>query len=147
MLVHESLGENAMSTNKKLLALAAVGICCAIAVWSSTSSHGSPNTYELHPQIGIPEHKTDIARVIDAYERLMERYMDLTDRNSALISSEITHITVILDSINTELADLSARAERIERALGIQQPATPANPPNRSEKVTSDRQKRFENPR
>jgi hypothetical protein len=136
-----------MSTNKKLLAVAAVGICCAIAVWSSTSIHGSPNTYELHPQIGIPEHKTDIARVIDAYERLMERYMDLTDRNSALIGSEINNITLTLDSINTGLADLSTRAARIERALGIQEPVTPGGTLNRSEKVTSDRQSRFENPR
>jgi hypothetical protein len=147
MLVHGSLGDNAMSTNKKLLAVAVAAICCVIAVWSSTSIHGSPNTYELHPQVAIPEHRTDIARVIDAYERLMERYMDLTDRNSALISSEIDNIAVTLESINARLADLLARAARIELALGIQQPATPAKPTNRSEKVTSDRQRRFENPR
>ena len=136
-----------MSTNKKLLAVAAVAICCGIVAWSSTSIHGSPHTYELHPQIGIPEHKTDIARVIDAYERLMERYMDLTDRNSALISSEINNITATLDSISTGLADLSARAARIERALGIQELVTPAGTLNRSEKVTPDRRSRFENPR
>jgi len=136
-----------MSTNKKLLAVAAVAICCVIAVWSSTSIHGSPNTYELQPQITIPEHKTDIVRVIDAYERLMERYMDLTDRNSAFMSAEIKSIAATLDSINANLAELSARTARIEQALGIQQPATPGEILNRSEKVTSDRQRRVENPR
>ena len=141
------LGDNVMSTNKKLLAVAVSAICCVIAVWSSTSIHGSPNTYELQPQIAIPEHRTDIARVIDAYERLMERYMDLTDRNSALIGSEITNIPATLESINAGLADLSARAARIERALGIQTPVTPGGTLDRSEKVTSDRQSRFENPR
>jgi len=136
-----------MSTNKKLLAVAAAIICCVIAVWSSTSIHGSPNTYELQPQIAIPEHKTDIARVVDAYERLMERYMDLTDRNSALMSTDIKSIAVSLDSINGRLAELSARTARIELALGIQQPVSPGGTLNRSETINSDRQMRFENPR
>lgn len=136
-----------MSTNKKLLAVAAAITCCVIAVWSSTSIHGSPNTYELQPQIAIPEHKTDIARVIDAYERLMERYMDLTDRNSALMSADIKSIAASLDSINGRLAELSARTARIEQALGIQQPVSPGGTLNRSETINSDRPMRFEKPR
>jgi len=136
-----------MRANKKLLAVTAATICCLIAVWSSTSIHGSPNTYELQPQIAIPEHKTDIIRVVDAYERLMERYMDLTDRNSALMSADIKSIAVSLDSINTSLAELSARTARIERALGIQQPVSPGGTLNRSETITSDRQTRSASPR
>ena len=136
-----------MSTNKKLLAVAAAIVCCVIAVWSSTSIHGSPNTYELQPQIAIPEHKTDITRVVDAYERLMERYMNLTDRNSALMSTDIKSIAASLDSINASLAELSARTARIEQALGIQQPVSPDGTVNRTETITSDRQERFENPR
>jgi len=136
-----------MSTNKKLLAVAAAIVCCVIAVWSSTSIHGSQSTYELRPQIAIPEHKTDITRVVDAYERLMERYMDLTDRNSALMSTDIKSIAASLDSINASLAELSARTARIEQALGIQQPVSPDGTVNRSERITSDRQERFENPR
>ena len=136
-----------MRANKKLLAVTAAIVCCVITVWSSTSIHGSPNTYELQPQIAIPEHKTDIIRVVDAYERLMERYMDLTDRNSALMSADIKSIAVSLDSINSSLAELSARTARIERALGIQQPVSPGGTLNRSETITSDRQTRSEDPR
>ncbi len=136
-----------MSTNRKLLAVAAVIVCCVIAVWSSTSIHGSPNTYELRPQISIPEHKTDITRVVDAYERLMERYMDLTDRNSASMSVDIKSIAASLDSIDGRLAELSARTARIERAFGIQQPASPDGTLNRTETSSSDRGARFENPR
>ena len=136
-----------MSTNKKLVAVAAAIICCAIAVWSSTSIHGSPNTYELHPQISVPEHKTDIARVVDAYERLMERYMDLTDRNSALMITDIKSIAASLDSINASLAELSVRTARIEQALGVQQSVTPSGTLNRSQTIISDRQARSENPR
>jgi len=136
-----------MSTNKKLLAVTAATICCVIAVWSSTSIHGSPNTYELQPQITIPEHRTDITRVVDAYERLMERYMDLTDKNSALMSTDIKSIAASLDSINGRLAELSTRTARIERALGLQQPAAPDGTLNKIETTSSDRETRFENPR
>jgi len=136
-----------MRTNKKLLAVAAVIVCCVIAVWFSKSIHGSQNTYELRPQITIPEHRTDITRVVDAYERLMERYMDLTERNSASMSTDIKSIAVSLDSINGRLAELSARTARIERAFGIQQPASSAETLNRIETITPDRQARVENPR
>ena len=129
-----------MRTNKKLLAVAAAIVCCVIAVWSSTSIHGSPNTYELRPQVGIPEHKTDIVRVVDAYERLMERYMDITDRNSASMSEDIRSIAISLDSIDARLADLSARTARIERAFGIQQPESSAGTLNRPETAAPDRQ-------
>ena len=136
-----------MSTNKKLLAVAATIVCCIIAIWSSTSIQGGQNTYELRPQVAIPEHKTDITRVIDAYERLMERYMDLTDRNSALMNADIKSIAASLDSIDGKLTELSARTARIERALGIQQPASPDGTLDRTETITSDRETRSENPR
>jgi hypothetical protein len=129
-----------MSTNKKLLAVAAAIVCCVIAVWSSTSIHGSQSTYELRPQIAIPEHKTDITRVVDAYERLMERYLDLTDRNSALMSEDIRNIAASLDSIDARLAELSARTARIERAFGIQQPGSSAEALNRTEIPPPNRQ-------
>ena len=132
-----------MKTNKSLLAAAAAVVCCVIAVWFSTSIHGSQNTYELRPQVAIPEHKTDIVRVIDAYERLMERYLDLTERNSAMIGEDIQSIAVRLDSIDGRLAELSARTAQIERALGIKQPATPVRAPGKVETITPDRESRF----
>lgn len=136
-----------MKTNKSLFAAAAVVACCVIAVWFSTSIHGSQNTYELRPQLSVPEHKTDTVRVIDAYERLMERYLDLTERNSDVIGMDIRSIAVRLDSIDGRLAELSNRTARIERALGIKQPATPAETPGKTEAIAPDREARFETPR
>lgn len=115
-----------MRTNKSLLAVIAAVACCVIAVWFSTSLRGSQNTYELRPQVAIPEHKTDIVRVIDAYERLMERYLDLTERNSSMIATDVQDIAARLDSIDATLQELSARTAGIEKALGIKQPVTPA---------------------
>jgi hypothetical protein len=115
-----------MRTNRNLLAVAAALVCCIILVWCSTSIKGGQKTYELQPQITIPEYKTDVVRIIDAYERLMERYMDLTERNLTGIGVDLNAVTEKLDSMDAKLAELSARTARIEKALGIEEPAKPS---------------------
>ena len=111
-----------MTTNRKLLAVGAVVVCCITAVWFSTSIQGVPTTYELRPKITVPEYRTDTARALDAYERLMERYMHLTERNSTMIGTEIKEVIKKLDSINDKLTELSARIARIEKTFGIEEP-------------------------
>ena len=115
-----------MITNKKLLAVGAFVVCCVTVVWFSTSIQGDPKTYELRPQISIPEYRTDAVRAIDAYERLMERYMDLTERNSIGISADLKEVIKKLYSIDDKLTKLSARIARIEKTFGIEQPKPPA---------------------
>jgi hypothetical protein len=114
-----------MTTNKNLLAVGAVVVCCITVVWFSTSIQGVPKTYELRPQISLPEYRTDAVRAIDAYERLMERYMDLTERNSISISADLKEVIKRLDSINDKLTELSARIAKIEKTFGIEQPKPP----------------------
>jgi len=111
-----------MKTNKKLLAAVAGVVACVIVVWCSTSIHGGEKTYEIQPQITIPEYRTDAARAIDAYERLMDRYMGLTEKNLTRIDINIRNAVRKLDSIDAKLTDLSTRMARIETALGIEQP-------------------------
>jgi len=111
-----------MKTNKNLLAVAAGLAGCAAVIWFSTSIQGSERTYEVHPYITTPEYRTDAARAIDAYERLMERYMDLTERNLNRIAIDIEGIFGKLDSIDAGLKDLSTQMARIEKMLGIKQP-------------------------
>lgn len=115
-----------MITNKNLLAVGVVVVCCITVVWFSTSIQGGSKTYELRPQISLPEYRTDVVRAIDAYERLMERYMDLTERNSIRIGTDIKEVMKKLDSINDKLTELSARIARIEKTFGIEQPKPPA---------------------
>lgn len=110
-----------MKTNKNLSVVAAVLVVC-VAVWFATSIKGGENTYELHPEIFIPEYRTDAARAIDAYERLMERYMNLTELNLTGINSELKVIVRRLNSIDRKLEELSAKIVGIEKALGIKQP-------------------------
>ena len=114
-----------MITNKNLLAVGVVVVCCITVVWFSTSIRGDPKTYELRPQLNVPEYRTDAVRAIDAYERLMERYMDLTERNSIRISADLKEVIKKLYSIDDKLTELSARIARIEKTFGIEQPKPP----------------------
>jgi hypothetical protein len=115
-----------MTTNKNLLAVGAVVVCCITLVWFSTSIQGDPKTYELRPHISVPEYRTDAVRAIDAYERLMERYMNLTERNSIRISADLKEVIKKLYSIDNKLTELSARIARIEKTFGIEQTEPPA---------------------
>lgn len=114
-----------MTTNKNLLVVGAAVVCCITVVWFSTSIQGNPKTYELQPRISVPEYRTDAVRAIDAYERLMERYMDLTERNSIRIDADLKEVIKKLRTIDDKLTELSARIARIEETLGIEQPKPP----------------------
>jgi len=103
-------------------------IACSVLVWLSASIQGSQKTYEIQPHLTIPEYKTDLARVMDAYERLMERYMDQTQQNQSIVGADLKYVVTTLDSIDGRLAEFSARIARIETALGIEQPKCAATP-------------------
>ena len=117
-----------MKTNRNILAVFAVIIACSVVVWLSATLRGGQKTYEIQPHLTIPEYKTDLARVMDAYERLMERYLDLTEQNQSMVGTDLKYVVTTLDSIDGRLAEFSARIARIETALGIEQPKSAANP-------------------
>jgi hypothetical protein len=110
-----------MITNKHLLAAAAVVVCCITVIWFSTTTQGSPKTYEIQPRISLPEYKTDTVHAIDAYEQLMERYMNLTERSSIRIDSDLKEVIKRLDSINDKLTELSLRIAKIEKTFGLEE--------------------------
>ena len=109
-----------MIKNKNLLAVVAVVICCLIIIWFSATTHGNPETYDVQPWISVPQYKSDTVRAIEAYEQLMERYINTTERNSTRIDRELKLVVRKLDSINNKLTKLSLRISRIEKTLGIE---------------------------
>ena len=115
-----------MGTSRNLVRLwriAAAIACCLVGLWllSATGGiQGSQKTYEVKPSLTVPEYRTDAARAIDAYERLMERYMDLTEKNILMVGTDMREMSKKLDSIDDKLTQLSARIGRIEKALGIE---------------------------
>ncbi|MHC4890317.1 MAG: hypothetical protein ACYTEO_12750 [Planctomycetota bacterium] len=56
---------------RNLLAVTAGLICCVVVVLLSPSIQGGEKTYEIRPQVTLPEYRSDAARAIDAYERLI----------------------------------------------------------------------------
>jgi hypothetical protein len=126
-------GDSLMKMNKRLLAFVAGLLFCVVLVWFSASIWGGEEIYEVRPQISIPEYRTDAARAIDAYERLMERHMDLTEGNLVGIGADVQSAIRKLDSIDGKLRRLSTRITRIEKALGIEQVKPPAKKKARPE--------------
>jgi len=109
-----------MKTKKNLLAVVMILICCISIICFSGSIQSNQRTYEVKPNLTIPEYKTEIVRVVDAYERLMDRYMDLTERNLTEMGSDLETIITKLDSIDAKLTELAAKTARIEETLGIE---------------------------
>lgn len=125
---------------KRYLFLVAAVIACGLTVtWFSTPIQAVDKNYEVRPEVGIPEYRTDAARAIDAYERLMDRYMQMTERVFTGIDTDVRDVVKRLNSMDSKLTELLARFTRIENALGIAQP-TPATdnkittPPDTPEK-------------
>ncbi len=114
-----------MRKNRDLLAAVAALTACGIVVWFSASIQGREQTYDLRPEVTIPEYKTDAARAIDAYERILQRFMDLNEKSFSALSTDIKELAGKLDSIDAELTDLSVRMSGIEKALGIKQVKEP----------------------
>jgi hypothetical protein len=114
-----TIGDNPMKTNRNTIVILVVIIVCSVLVWLSASIEGGQKTYEIHPNIAMPEYKTDLIRITDAYERLMERYLDLTERNLLSLGTDLNYVATKLDSIDNQLTEMSARIARIETALGI----------------------------
>lgn len=104
-----------MRDKRKLLIILAGAVICFIAARLAVSVTDRGRTYEVEPWITMPEYRTDAGRAIDAYERLMERYMDLAE--SQLV--DCRPVLQKLDSIDTRMDDISKRLARIEKAMGI----------------------------
>ena len=111
-----------MRTKRNILAFVAAVVCCLVLISRYTSEpiQGSQKTYEIEPQITNLQYRTDAARAIDAYERIMERYMNQTERNLLSLGTDIRDVTKKMDSIDDKLAQLCQRMAGIEKALGIE---------------------------
>ena len=109
----------AMKQNRYLLVTGAVIVVCLIAAAVSTAIPDNGKKYEVDTVVDVPEYKTDAARAIDAYERLMDRYMDLSEKLISQVGGDSQAVSAKLDSLDSRLADISTRLARIEKALGI----------------------------
>jgi hypothetical protein len=87
-----------MTGKRNLLIITAALTLCLTVTWFTTSIHGTETTHDPHPHLAVSQNHTDTEHMVDAYEKLMERYIDITEN---------------------QVSDLSKRLAAIERNLGI----------------------------
>jgi peptidoglycan hydrolase CwlO-like protein len=119
--------------NAGLLGICVFLIVCLSVVFLPTSLQGSEKRHEVPSEITLPESKTDISRVIDAYERLMDNYMRLMESNLTGIRSDVREVTQKLDSIDHKISELSSQLERVQKKLGIEPPQRTIDKPLNTE--------------
>ena len=118
-----------MRRKRNLIIVWTVFACFVVVWWFSTSLQGEERTYEVRPAITLSQYKTDTARMIDAYERMMDRFFSLSEKNMTWINTDLKSTVKKLDSIDGKLTEFSTRMARIEKALGIEQPKKPTVAP------------------
>jgi hypothetical protein len=93
---------------------------CMIVLGLSTSTGRDRRDYEVEARVyGVPPAQSDAARAINANERLMERYMDMTERHLIDLAADLKVLTVRIDAVDARLSQLDQRLARIERHLGV----------------------------
>lgn len=92
--------------NMKSWKTVAIIVCAAVGLlWFSHTTVADQKRFEIHPDVAVSGYQSDAARITDAYERLMDRYMDMVEKNISINAEK-------LDSIDRRLA-------RIEKSLNI----------------------------
>jgi len=120
-----------MRSNRRTYVAILAVIIGIVVLTLSTSVGQNRRNYDVEAQVyTTPEYRTDASRAIDAYERVMERYMDATEQGFAGIAADLGAVATRLESIDARLAKLDERLERIERHLGILPPPPPMPDPN-----------------
>jgi hypothetical protein len=121
-----------MRSNRRLYLTATAMVAIVVVLWLSTSMAQVRQRYEVETRVySTPEYRTEATRAMDAYERVMERYMDVTEKNFEGISADIGDVAGLLESIDAQLTRMDRRLERIEKHLGIPPlPVAPAADPN-----------------
>ncbi|MCD4831041.1 MAG: hypothetical protein K8R02_04435 [Anaerohalosphaeraceae bacterium] len=102
---------------KNMLAVGLIISICLIAVFFADSIQGSEKSYEIKPEITIPQYQTDATRAINAYERLMERFMGMAEGNFYNVNAEMKDISRKLILLDSKISILSEQLTRIEKIV------------------------------
>jgi len=121
--------------NKRLGLTLVLIITAMLAVWQVLIVHGGQKTYEIQPQISLPEYRTDAARAIDAYERLTQQYMALQEQNLATINARLQHLTEKIQTLDHKITQVSSQLAQLQKAFDLDRPT---HSPTRGQPHPSD---------
>jgi hypothetical protein len=112
-----------MKIPRGTLKVVAVIVClCVAVVWFGSWTGAAEKTYEIRPEATLGAYRSDSARIMDAYERLMDRYMSLVEGNLSNMGTDVGVVAKKLNSIERKIDNLGTRIARIEKALNIPPP-------------------------
>ena len=107
-----------MKNKTRLFLLIYMIIAVGLVMYMSASSPAAEKTLEVQTNYNLPQYQNDTTRAIASYERLLNRFMDITERSFIDLSRDI-------DGVNSRLDSIEQRLTRIEKALDIK-PEKPA---------------------
>jgi hypothetical protein len=113
-----------MTKHKNVTVLTAAVVVCACIVCAVTSSrgqehdfHNNGRTYQFDGDVTLPEYKSDIDKLIDAYERMFDRLL-YSMGTVPQSNMDVNSLNKQLSAIDYKLNILNARMARIEESLG-----------------------------
>ena len=114
-----------MKIKKRILRMGLIAVLAVAVVFllASQTTNASEKTYKINAgQHSVRGYTSDVDRVMESYEKLMNRYMDMVDSNMRGISYDTKKILGNLSSIDKKINTLDERIARIEKALKIEPP-------------------------
>ena len=90
-------------------------VICVLIFCVVQRSGAADRTYEVRPEIDAGLIQGETMRVVAAYERLMDRYMDLVQSNLVGIDRDSQQILIKLEAIERKIDKLSERMDRMEK--------------------------------
>jgi hypothetical protein len=109
-----------MQKNKKFFLFTSIMVLALLIAGLSARISNGEASYEVEHEIKLPEYKSDTARMIDSYERTVNRLMDMKNNNSALVNIKLQNIENKLDKLIRISEENSNRLQKIEEKLGIE---------------------------
>ena len=117
-----------MKTRKNFVILIAIATACFAVSWLTANLQGSSRN-DIRPEISVPMQQTDAARAIDAYERMMDRYMDISEMSMAALRTDIADTNRKLDLLIIKIGNIEKALKIDSLPAADQTGQTPPAPP------------------
>jgi len=108
-----------------------IGLVFLLTTAMGVESSGKRHTFEVRNSITSPQYRSDAARAIDAYERLMERYMSLTETNLVATQADGRDMAYRLTRLESTLERIEQKLDHLGRTLQVS-PIPGSIPPTQS---------------
>ena len=103
-------------------------VICMAAGFFSATLFGGQKRYEIRPEITLPEYKTEMDRVIEVYERMIDDHIKVMNDTMAELRGELKNVSKTLNTMEDSMSELSHQLETIQGRLGITVPEVKETP-------------------